>query len=197
MSTESPAAKRPETTLDLPRMVIVMKSGLTFWVTKETGERAQAHLEKQQAHSFMRIAELGQTINTAEIAGVHSPEVYDELQRFKAGEFKCQWGKWHGKKQSCECKAEADREHRRVMQEAKDREENRPETPEEREQRIERFKKMNELTALDRPDSIFGRSFHKGARNGKKVRRSTILEWQEKNPDAEVPEILAINEDVI
>jgi hypothetical protein len=189
--------KRQETAIDVPRMVIVMKNSLTFWVTKETGERAQAHLEKQTAHSFMRIAELGETINTAEIAGVHSPSVYEELKRVETGEYKCQWGRWHGKKQVCECKAEADREHRRKMKEAEDAKDNLPETPEMRERRLESFRKSDEMAALDKPDSIFGQRYHKGARSGKMVRRSTILDWQERNPGAEVPEILTIDEDII
>jgi hypothetical protein len=189
--------KRQETAIDVPRMVIVMKNGLTFWVTKETGERAQAHLEKQTAHSFMRIAELGETINTAEIAGIHSPETYEDLRRYEAGDFKCQWGKWHEKKQVCECRKEAEAEARRVAREAEDRESNRPQTPEERERSLAAFRRSDEMAALDRPDSIFGQRYHKGRHNGKQVRRSTILEWQEKHPDAEVPEILAIDEDVI
>jgi len=186
------ATKRSE--IDVPRMVVVMKSGMTFWVTKETGERAQRHLETQSAHSFMRITELGETINTAEIAGVHSPSAYDELQRYKAGEFKCQWGKWHGKRQTCECKAEKDREHREQMRQKGN--EITPQTPEERERSRETMVKMGEMGALD-GSQIFRGRFMKGARDGRLLRRTTIEEWERKNGQTADLTNLAIDENSI
>lgn len=162
-----------ETKVDVAKSVIVMKSGLSFWVKRETADRASAHIVGQQSHSFLRIAELGETINTAEIEGIYTPERYTEIQRVEAGEWKCQFEKWHTKKGRCECEKEAKEkeENQRKLEEYKEP------TEEERQRGIEKLMHGSEYAALDGSE-LFRRTFLQGNKGGKSIRRVTLEEWE-------------------
>lgn len=102
----------------LQKVPVVMKGGLCHWVSPETCSRIQQALQSQTAHSFMRISELGITVNTAEVEGVYTPEQYAEMCRIKQGEWRCQSGRWHKKKEVCDCELEAARMRREATKEA-------------------------------------------------------------------------------
>lgn len=179
--------------LEKQQMVILMKNGLTFWVSKETGERAQEQLVRQSAHSFMKIREINETINTAEIAGVHTPQTYSDLKRFTAGEYKCGYGVWHTKRDICNCQAQS-------LKKAKEREEKierEPLTEKEQEIRIENFKITEEMGVLDNPSSMFRSRFQKGNKGSRGIRRSTILSWQKSSRREPDIEGLLIDEDIL
>lgn len=164
------------------KKIILMKSGLIHWVSSETGDKMSEHLANQSGHSFLRIKELGNiTINTAEVEAVYNHQQYTDLCRVKSGEWQCSYGKWHPKKGECQCKSEYLKEQARKREKEQQERDNRPLTPEEQERNRESFVKMGEMSALDKPDSIFGHSFRIGNKNGKVIRRSTIAEWEEKN----------------
>lgn len=163
------------------KWIILMKSGLIHWVSKETGERASEHLANQSGHSFIRIKELNNiTINSAEVEGVYDHAKYTELCRVKSGEWQCSYGKWHMKKGECQCKKEWYAEQERKRKAKEDEEANRPMTPEEQERSRNAMRKMNEMAALD-GSSIFRTRFLKGRQNGLKIRKVTIAEWEKKN----------------
>lgn len=176
---------------------ILMKSGLVHWVKKDTWEKISGVLASQQAHSFIRISELGNlTINSAEIEGAYTVEQYQDWCKVKEGQWQCAYRKWHPKKGECSCEKEWRAEQRR-KEEAKQREQdNRPLTEEERAANAEHFRKSNEIMILDKPDSFFRSSFVKGSRSGRKLRRSTIQEWEKKNGREANITGLAIEEDV-
>lgn len=162
------------------KKVVLMKSGIVHWVTDETGTKLQDHLGNQTSHTFIRMAELGITINTAEMEGVYTQKEYEKICRVKGGEWQCAWGKWHPKKGECKCKQEADEERRRIQKQERDAAENRPLTEEEKEAKRESLLKMGEMAALNRLSFAMIR-YRKGNRDGNKIRRSTIVEWEEKN----------------
>jgi hypothetical protein len=118
--------------LDTIKLPIVMKNGLVHWVSETTHEKIQMALQIQSSHSFMKITELGITINTAEIAGIYTIKQYEEITNIKQGMWQCELKKWHGRKEVCECKkikAQQDEENRRkAIEEA----ENKDLTPEEK-----------------------------------------------------------------
>lgn len=162
------------------KRVILMKSGLIHWVTKDTADKMAEHLANQSGHSFLRIKELDVTINTAEVEAVYNHQQYTDLCRVKSGEWQCSYGKWHLKKGECQCKQEWQREQERKRKAKEDEENNRPQTPEERERSREAVLKMAEMAALD-GSSIFETRFLKGRREAKAIRLSTIEEWEKKN----------------
>ena len=90
---------------------ILMKSKLVHWVSIPTAERLQAQLQSQNAHNFVRIAELGITINTAEVEGVYGIDQYEKLSKINQGMWECQYRAWHQKKEQCFCAREIARKH--------------------------------------------------------------------------------------
>jgi len=106
----------------IEKIAILMKNGLSHWVSNEIGDRLQDILQKQASHTFIKIKELGITINTAEIAGVYTQSQYDDLMKIKQGMWQCQYKKWHTKRETCNCakenaKIEREKEERRREQE--------------------------------------------------------------------------------
>lgn len=162
------------------RLPVMMKSRAVHWVSPETHGRIQQQLQQQSGHTFMRIAELGITINTAEIEGAYAREQYDDLARIRAGMWQCMWKKWHNKKDDCQCRREAEADHRQRLREQAQRESDRPLTDDERAAAHNRLRLMNETGALKKSTSIFGNMFLKGNHKGKAIRQSTINMWEEK-----------------
>lgn len=115
------------------RMPVVMKSKLVHWVQPMTGENIQAQLQKQGGHTFMKITELGITINTAEIEGVYTIEQFEELAKIKDGMKQCIYRKWHAKKEECDCSREIQRRHQQMRREDEQKDIYRELTPDERE----------------------------------------------------------------
>lgn len=122
--------------------VILMKNSMTHLVRPETAATISEHLVQQDAHSFIRIKELGVVINSAEVAGVYTPQQHEELLRIAAGEFQCAYGVWHKKRQSCDCKYELARERDRKIEAIRRQKEHAPLTPE---QRLEAGRRAREI----------------------------------------------------
>ena len=163
------------------KWIILMKSGLVHWVSKETGSKASEHLANQSGHSFIRIKELNNiTINSAEVEGVYDHAKYTELCRVKSGEWQCSYGNWHMKKGECQCKKEWVKKQREEEEKKRRAESEKPQTPEEIERSREAMTKMNEMAALDNPQGGLFRAMY-GPNKHRKMRRSTVDEWEKKN----------------
>lgn len=121
-----------EDALAIRKYAIVMKSGVALFVEQATAENLSRELLNATAHNFIRIKELGELINSAEIAAVYSPEKYSDYLRVKAGEHQCAYQRWHKKSQTCDCAAEIRKEHNQRMEKIRRDEEMRPPTPEQR-----------------------------------------------------------------
>lgn len=145
---------------------VVMKNGLTLWVTDETATKLEQHMVSQKGHGFIRLQEANTTINTAEVQGIYTASEYENLQRIKEGQWQCQYQTWHMKKDRCTCKSDKMREaQRKVDQEARLR----PLTPEERERAQELARKSGETMVLSGLIKATGR----------KVRRSTLIDYEQ------------------
>lgn len=151
---------------------IVMKSGVIMWVSKETGERIDDHLEKQSGHTFVRIRELGQTINTAQVEGVYTQETYADYVKVKKGMWQCEFREWHDRKDICKCRQERARVSAQRMRDAEYDEEL---TPEQEATRKELVKKHREKLIIN------GTLMRQ--RGSTPVRRSTIVEYQQEHPN--------------
>lgn len=126
------------------KKVVMMRGGLTHWVTDETAERLQNQLQTQSGHTFVKLKELGITINTAEVEGVYTLSQYEDVAKLKQGMFQCEYQTWHAKREECQCKKEREKEHRRIMQEAENKASSRELTPEERAANLRRIKEIGE-----------------------------------------------------
>lgn len=122
---------------------ILMKSKIVHWVSLDTAERAQEAISKQTGHSFLRIKELGISVNTAEIEGIYTIDQYQELIKLKQGMWQCEYKVWHQRKGECNCKSEYYRRHQESLNKTKEAKENRDPTPEEK---IEIRKKIDEIS---------------------------------------------------
>lgn len=89
------------TQLSKALMCIQMRSGVEMWLEAEKAEKLQDALQNITSSKFVRHD--GQTINTADIVGVFTAATMEELTRRKNGQWKCDKGAWHDKRQECEC----------------------------------------------------------------------------------------------
>jgi len=175
---------------------VMMKGGLVHWVKEETWDRIGEILANQKGHQFMKISELGITINTAEIDGVYTIKQYQDMCRIKEGMWQCEYGTWHNKgKRECQCREEAQKKRKQIEDEKRREAENRPLTQQELERRKETLKKVSEEGALKQAQKgmesgVFYQMYRIGNRNRKKIRRSTITEWIKKNGEVEVKGLL-------
>lgn len=129
-----------------------MKSGLVHWCSEATAERAEMALNKQTGHTFLKISELGITVNTAQIEGVYLIEQYADMIKLKQGMWQCEYKKWHARKQECECRSDMIRKRNETLDRVREAQENRELTPEEFEHSR---KKIDEIGELLRQSGIF------------------------------------------
>lgn len=162
------------------KKAIVMKSGLVLWVRIQTAEKIErAMTEPDFQHCFVKIEELGETINTAQVEGVYSPAAYEELMRMKQGEIKCRWGNFHKKKDidKCDCEAEARREKRRKDEDARRAREYAPVKPEDRAKYRDSLLYTMEEGALSGM-SVCRSMFVVGNKKNRMIRRSSVERWE-------------------
>lgn len=157
---------------------ILMKSGLVHWVSKDTGEKAAEHLANQTSHSFLRIRELGCTINTAEMEGVYPPNLYEDIVRAKAGDWQCSFRKWHPRRGECQCRADWARKNREQTEAQKPQEKELP--PEERERMMQEVEIGNQKAALN-GSSLFRGYYRKGNPGRKMISREALESWEREN----------------
>ncbi len=138
-----------EITIRKDKMPVVMKNDLVHWVSTETHTRVQEALNAQSGHSFMKVSELGITLNTAEIAGVYTLNQYQDMVKLKQGMWQCEYQKWHKKREECECKKDAWRKLEEIQRAREIDEENKPLTDEEKAINKKQMDKMRkDLEAL-------------------------------------------------
>lgn len=163
-----------------------MKSGLTHWIEKDTWEKISDIVANQKAHGFIRIKELGVTINTSEVEGVYTMKQYEDLCKVKQGMWQCEYGNWHNKgKKECECK----KEFLNKQRQQEDREMMTPKdlSEEEIEARKEAIKKNKEIMLLH--GTIY-------AKNSFPVRRSTILELRDQGEEIDTSGVEIIEDTI-
>jgi hypothetical protein len=113
------------------QMIVTLKAKMPAFMSQAQAKKLEAVLLETPPHRFVKLPD-GRTVNTTEIEQVLTSAQFDDMQRIQNGERHCQWGNWHGKRETCSCREEANREAKRKWNEITNREENRPSTPEER-----------------------------------------------------------------
>lgn len=84
-----------------PRRVILMRSGAQIWIDEDKAVHLFNDLNNKTSAKMLKIS--GEIINTADISGIHSPEMIVELNKSKSGMWKCEHGNWIPKGKRCQC----------------------------------------------------------------------------------------------
>jgi hypothetical protein len=126
------------------KLCLLMRTGSQIWVEESTGEKLRDMLTGNEAPPrFIKIKELNdRLINTADLSEVLSPQDIDDRQRIAEGEWKCERGNWHHKKQRCDCYTKQQNKYFAEKKAREEAEENKPLSPEEQ-KRVQ--KKMQEI----------------------------------------------------
>lgn len=82
-------------------MAVCIRNGAEIWVEKDKCEKLKYILLQSRENKFIEFE--NQIINTADIVGIFSPQTMEEIIRRKNGQWKCEYGRWHDKRQKCGC----------------------------------------------------------------------------------------------
>lgn len=83
------------------QMCLYMRNGVMIWIDEDNVKKLEKVLQSITGHKFVLFEE--QTINTADVVGIFSPEAIEDLTRRKNGGWKCKKGNWHDKGEDCMC----------------------------------------------------------------------------------------------
>jgi hypothetical protein len=80
---------------------VVMRNGIEIWKEDDRLTELAKKLSSGQKIGFIQIDD--ELINSADIVGIFSANVMEDMVRRKNGQWKCQYGKWHDKGERCYC----------------------------------------------------------------------------------------------
>lgn len=122
---------------------IILRNGSEIWIPEEKAKHLSDALIAGNCPKFVKLTDAaGRIINTADIVEFCTAEQMDDKARTKSGEWKCEHGRWHLKKEKCDC-ARREMEKRREAEEEERRKElERKRTPEEQARISKRLKEM-------------------------------------------------------
>lgn len=89
---------------------ILIRSGVELWVEAERAERLGKVLAVSGGPQFAEFD--GRLINRSDVVGIFTPQDMEELTRRKNGQWKCNRGEWHDRKENCECMEQLRKEWR-------------------------------------------------------------------------------------
>lgn len=123
--------------LSVPSKCVVFRNGVEIWIPEgEKLAKLQNALANLQSHMFIEWE--GRSMNTADMSGIFTPIDMEDMKRRKNGEWQCQRGTWHEKRQECACRPPVEAFVPPVPLEE------RPLTAEEEKQRLENVKAWEE-----------------------------------------------------
>jgi len=80
---------------------IIMRNGIEISLEGEKLKNFENYLSINQGSQFIRLE--GRVINTADLVGVFFPKDLEELSYRKKGKWKCEYGRWHNRNETCDC----------------------------------------------------------------------------------------------
>ena len=87
--------------LSLQTYIVVCRQMGTYHIDKQRASSLQALLDGPNRPKSIEID--GAFISTSDIVGIVTAEKYDEIQRERKGQWKCQYGVWHLRDEQCRC----------------------------------------------------------------------------------------------
>lgn len=88
-------------TLSKPSVCLLMRQGVQIWIEKDRADNLIQILSRLSGHKFIEYE--GRSINTADVSGIFTPEDMADMVRRKNGEWTCQKGNWHTRRDLCNC----------------------------------------------------------------------------------------------
>lgn len=78
-----------------------MRNGAEIWIDIEVADKLDSLLEGTSANRFVKVGD--NTLNTADITSILTPEEMVEINYRKNGMWKCKHGTWHNRYEQCAC----------------------------------------------------------------------------------------------
>ena len=94
---------------------VMMRNGVELWLEETLAQKFENILENARESKFILFQ--NRVINTADCTGIYLPEDMEALTRRKNGQWQCQYGIWHEKRELCHCISQEEKERRRQYQE--------------------------------------------------------------------------------
>jgi len=91
------------TEIEIQKRCICLRSGNEIWVSEETYQKFRKAKEEAGGSILIYISELDRELNTADVVEICTPAQMDDKRRIERGERKCVYGKWHKKREVCNC----------------------------------------------------------------------------------------------
>ena len=82
-------------------MCIVLINGIELWVEKERIDTLMQVINNSKENKIIEFD--GQFISTSSVSGIFTSQIMEERTRRKNGQWKCNKGVWHERKEQCEC----------------------------------------------------------------------------------------------
>lgn len=82
-------------------MCVQMRSGVEIWAEKEKLDNLMQILQQTSQFKFVTLD--GEMFNTADIVGIFTPMTMEKYAHQKKGDWQCNRGTWHGRREDCEC----------------------------------------------------------------------------------------------
>lgn len=89
--------------IEIQKRCICLRSGNEIWVSEETYQKFRKAKEQAGGNILIYVSELDRELNTADIVEICTPDQMDDKRRIERGERKCVYGKWHKKREVCDC----------------------------------------------------------------------------------------------
>lgn len=90
-----------ETKPDVRRFCVQIRTGVEIWLTEKSAADLMAQMNLPNPKQYVTIN--GEQFNRADYVGCFKPESIEAANRRKNGEYVCGSGKWHEKREKCDC----------------------------------------------------------------------------------------------
>ncbi len=129
----------------MKKTCILLRNSSEVWIPEEKADQLAQALLDGTAPRFVKLTDAGnRMINTADIVEFLSQEQMDDKARIKNGEWQCDQGGWHSKKQKCDCASMAMQKVRDREDEERKKELSKERTPAEQARINKRLNQMRE-----------------------------------------------------
>lgn len=120
------------TEIEIQKRCICLRNGNEIWISQETYQKFKKAKEESGGSILIYISELDREINTADIVEICTPSQMDDKRRIERGERKCAYGRWHKKREVCDCFRRIQEKKREQSIKENEDEMNKPLTEEEK-----------------------------------------------------------------
>ena len=118
--------------IEIKKRCICLRNANEIWVSEKTYQKFKKAKEQAGGNILIYISELDRELNTADIVEICTPSQMDEKRRAERGERKCVYGRWHKRREVCDCYRKIQERKRSEDKREHEIEENKPITEEQK-----------------------------------------------------------------